>query len=149
MIGAMPGTRSSPILVGRENELATLDRALERAVDGQAGIVLVAGDAGLGKSRLVAEFADPARAAGSRVVVGGCIDLGGDGLPYGPFLEALRDLATELEPSALSDLLGDIVPELVGLVPEFATFLVSDAARESAAAAAVASPATAAPIPAS
>lgn len=119
----MPATLSSPILVGRASELAALEVALRRAVGGESSVVLIGGDAGLGKSRLIAEFAEGARRSGTRVLIGGCIDLGGDGLPYGPFLEALRALGAELPPAKLSALLGEIAPELVALVPEFATFL--------------------------
>jgi DNA-binding CsgD family transcriptional regulator/tetratricopeptide (TPR) repeat protein len=119
----MAGAVSSPILVGRATELATLDVALRRATDGQPAFVLVGGDAGLGKSRLVAEFAAGARQTGARVLVGGCLDLDGDGLPYGPFVELLRELGAELPPAELGRLLGDIAPELVSVAPGFARFL--------------------------
>jgi DNA-binding CsgD family transcriptional regulator/tetratricopeptide (TPR) repeat protein len=119
----MAGTVSSPILVGRATELAMLDVALRRATDGQPAFVLVGGDAGLGKSRLVAEFAAGARHTGARVLIGGCLDLDGDGLPYGPFVELLRELAAELPPAELGRLLGDIAPELVSVAPGFARFL--------------------------
>ncbi len=119
----MPGTLSSPVLVGRAAELAALDVALRRAEAGAPAIVLIGGDAGLGKSRLVEEFAAGARQAGARVLIGGCVDLGGDGVPYGPFLEALRALGRELPPEALATLLGDVGPELVAVAPGFARFL--------------------------
>jgi DNA-binding CsgD family transcriptional regulator/tetratricopeptide (TPR) repeat protein len=125
MIGRMPGTLSSPILVGRASELALLEDALGRAVAGDPSIILIGGDAGLGKSRLVAEFAHRARQSGARVLVGGCLDLGGEGLPYGPFLEALRALGAELAPAELAELLGDVGPELVALAPGFARYLTT------------------------
>ena len=96
----MLGTLSSPILVGRASELAALDAALRRAETGTPTIVLIGGDAGLGKTRLVDEFAAGARESGARVLIGGCVDLGGEGIPYGPFLEALRALGRELQPDA-------------------------------------------------
>ncbi len=119
----MPGTLSSPILVGRATELNALDAALRRAEGGTPAIVLIGGDAGLGKTRLVDEFAAGARQSGTRVLVGGCVDLGGEGVPYGPFLEALRALGRELQPEALAVLLGDVGPELVAVAPGFARFL--------------------------
>jgi len=71
----MPGTPSSPTLVGRTAELALLEAALQRASEGTPAIVLIGGDAGLGKSRLVAEFSARARASGARVLVGqGVVD---------------------------------------------------------------------------
>ncbi len=119
----MPGTRSSPILVGRAAELSLLEGALRRASSGEPEIVLIGGDAGLGKSRLVAEFGETARQAQARVLVGACLDLGGEGLPYGPFLEVLRNLGEDLSPAELGELLGDIAVELVTVAPGFARFL--------------------------
>jgi DNA-binding CsgD family transcriptional regulator/tetratricopeptide (TPR) repeat protein len=119
----MAGTVSSPVLVGRAAELATLDDALRRTTDGNPAFVFIGGDAGLGKSRLVAEFAAGARENGARVLTGGCLDLDGDGLPYGPFVELLRDLGAELPPAELGALLGDLGPELVALAPGFLRFL--------------------------
>ena len=54
----MVGTLSSPHLVGRTRELAALEGALQRASEGEPEVVLVGGDAGLGKTRLVTEFTD-------------------------------------------------------------------------------------------
>jgi ATP/maltotriose-dependent transcriptional regulator MalT len=119
----MAGTRSSPTLVGRDTELALLEDALRRASEGTPAIVLIGGDAGLGKSRLIAEFADRARASGDRVLVGGCLDLGGEGVPYSPFLEALRALGDELSPAELSTLLGEIGTELAAVAPGFGRFV--------------------------
>ncbi|MFL5751368.1 MAG: helix-turn-helix transcriptional regulator, partial [Chloroflexota bacterium] len=122
----MVGTLSSPRLVGRADELATLEDAMRRATDGEPGFILIGGDAGLGKTRLVTEFGVTARAAGSRILTGACLDLGGEGLPYGPFLEALRELGLEMPPDALRELLGDVAPELVSIAPGFARFLGAD-----------------------
>ncbi len=129
----MPGTLSSPVLVGRATELAELDVALRRAEDGVPAILLIGGDAGLGKSRLVEEFAAGARESGARVLVGGCVDLGGEGVPYGPFLEVLRVFGRELPPEGLARLLGDVGPELVAVAPGFARFLAPDSEVEPAA----------------
>jgi len=145
----MPGTLSSPILVGRATELSALDAALRRAEAGTPTIVLIGGDAGLGKTRLVDEFAALARESGARVLIGGCVDLGGEGVPYGPFLEALRALGRELTPDALAALLGEVGPELVAVAPGFARFLTppdEGAAATSAAAGAIA-PSAASPTP--
>jgi DNA-binding CsgD family transcriptional regulator/tetratricopeptide (TPR) repeat protein len=119
----MPGTRSSPTLVGRDTELAMLEGALARASDGLPAIVLIGGDAGLGKTRLVAAFADRARESGARVLVGACLDLGGEGVPYSPFLEALRALGDELPPAELTSLLGGVGAELAAVAPGFGRFV--------------------------
>ncbi|WP_344427415.1 AAA family ATPase [Pseudonocardia ailaonensis] len=84
-----PGGRIA--LVGRGAERAALDRALERAGGGRAGGVLLAGDAGVGKSRLVRELTAQ---AGEEVLVlvGRCIDTADSALPYLPFTEVVSGL---------------------------------------------------------
>jgi len=72
---------SSPVLVGRSSQLATLETALAEAGRGRPAAVMVGGEAGVGKSRLVTEFAGRSRAAGARALIGGCLELGADGLP--------------------------------------------------------------------
>jgi predicted ATPase len=68
---------SSPTFVGRAEELAALDGALGRAAAGVPAFTFVAGESGVGKSRLVAELEARARTAGARVFVGHCLELGG------------------------------------------------------------------------
>ncbi len=79
---------SVPELIGRRSELAVLDDALSDAAAGTGRLVLVEGDAGVGKTRLVQEFADRAAAGGATVLSGGCLQLEAD-IPYAPFDEAL------------------------------------------------------------
>jgi DNA-binding CsgD family transcriptional regulator len=74
--------------VARERELATLAAAYARAAAGEPSMVLVTGDAGIGKTRLVAEFLATIDA---RVLAGTCAPIGDDGPPYGPLLGALRE----------------------------------------------------------
>jgi DNA-binding CsgD family transcriptional regulator len=78
----------SPLLVGRAAESRLLDAALTRAAAGGVATVLVGGEAGVGKSRLVDAFLG--RHADVRVLAGGCVELGADGLPFAPFVAALR-----------------------------------------------------------
>ncbi|MFD6285523.1 ATP-binding protein, partial [Streptomyces sp. NPDC060205] len=79
--------------IGRADELARLTQVLDRARAGESRAVLVAGDAGVGKTRVLAEAAERAAAAGTTVVTGHCVDLGDVGLPYLPFTEILGVLA--------------------------------------------------------
>ncbi|WP_328492293.1 AAA family ATPase [Streptomyces sp. NBC_00414] len=79
--------------IGREDELARLTLVLDRARAGEARAVLVAGDAGVGKTRVLAEAAGHAEEADTTVVTGHCVDLGDVGLPYLPFTEILGVLA--------------------------------------------------------
>jgi DNA-binding CsgD family transcriptional regulator len=78
------------MFVGRDRELAALERALEAARSGRGATVLVAGEAGIGKTRLASELG--ARAEGFEVLLGRCLDLVGTELPYQPFAEALGGL---------------------------------------------------------
>ena len=95
----MPVRVSSVDFIGRADELKAMEAALDRARDGQAGAVLLGGDAGIGKSRLVAEFERRATASGAQVLVGECVDLAGGELPYGPIVAALRPIATPEGPA--------------------------------------------------
>ncbi|MFI6619889.1 AAA family ATPase [Streptomyces sp. NPDC050528] len=82
-------------LIGRDEELARLAGVLERARAGAAGAVLIAGDAGVGKTRVLDEIAGRAASAGMTVLTGHCVDLGDVGLPYLPFTEILGVLADD------------------------------------------------------
>ena len=77
MIGHMAGRVSSPICVGRQEELLVLDEAAERAAGGTASVVLVGGEAGVGKTRLIAEFSARSPVLDPFVLHGACISLGG------------------------------------------------------------------------
>ncbi|UUU25100.1 helix-turn-helix transcriptional regulator [Streptomyces sp. DSM 40750] len=81
--------------VGRDAELARLTDVLDRAGRGEPRAVLVAGDAGVGKSRTLAEAAAYAVGKGTTVLTGHCVDLGDVGLPYLPFTEVLGVLAAD------------------------------------------------------
>jgi DNA-binding CsgD family transcriptional regulator/tetratricopeptide (TPR) repeat protein len=84
--------RASEVLVGRVRELGQLGRTLDAARAGSGTTVLVAGEAGIGKTRLASELAARARDAGFEILLGRSIDLVGTELPYQPFVEALRPL---------------------------------------------------------
>ncbi len=109
---------SSPVLIGREEELGRLRAALDRTIGGEARVTLVAGEAGVGKTRLVVELGRIAEAAGATVLRGGCIDVGEGALPYAPVVEALRSLVRATPAAALDELLGPARPELARLLPD-------------------------------
>jgi DNA-binding NarL/FixJ family response regulator/tetratricopeptide (TPR) repeat protein len=101
-------------LVGRRRELELLEAGIREAVAGQGGTVLLAGDAGIGKTRLVTELGARARAAGAQTLVGRCIDLVGAEVPYLPVAEAIRPLLARED---VRKLLGS-AHELRWLLPE-------------------------------
>jgi DNA-binding CsgD family transcriptional regulator/tetratricopeptide (TPR) repeat protein len=111
---------SSTVLVGRDEQLADLDTALNRARDGSPVTVLLGGEAGIGKSRLVNEFVATARGTNTLVLRGGCLDLGADGLPFAPFSAMLRELVRDLGADHVAGLLpGHAARDLARLLPEF------------------------------
>jgi DNA-binding CsgD family transcriptional regulator len=113
----MGGRVASPTLVGRVEELELLEAARVRAADGEPAVVLVGGEAGVGKTRLVAELTARCVTDGTRVLAGGCVPLGGEGLPYASVVEALRPLPDELGVDAVRELAGPSWRELARLLP--------------------------------
>ena len=101
-------------LVGRAGEFGLLTRVLDLAVTEEPMVALVSGDAGMGKTRLVAELATVAAARGFMVLSGRCAELG-DSVPYLPLADALRSAAHTAP--ALADALADR-PVLGLLLPD-------------------------------
>ena len=104
---------TSTVLIGRADERARLDAAFRSVCDGVPVTVLVAGEAGVGKTRLVTDFADDVRSVAT-VLVGGCID---ERVPYSAVADALRSLVRSgWAPDDVGQRswvgLGALVPEL-------------------------------------
>lgn len=112
----MVATIVSSRLIGREREVAALRGALAEAAEGRPGLALVAGESGVGKSRLLSELAAVARDEGARVLSGECIELGDSELPYAPLIGALRPLVRAGDP-VLAELPGSARRELATLLP--------------------------------
>jgi DNA-binding CsgD family transcriptional regulator len=109
------------IFVGRDPELERLERSWKAAASGELHIVFLAGEPGVGKTRLAMELAQRAHAAGAMVLAGGCDEE--LGVPYQPFVEALRYYVDHV--AELDDTLGRFGGELVRLTPELAGRLPS------------------------
>ncbi|MFE3829871.1 AAA family ATPase [Streptomyces sp. NPDC059092] len=112
-------TRSlSPVFVGRSAEFTALTSALARATAGEPQAVLVGGEAGVGKTRLIEELHRAACDEKAVVAIGGCVEIGADGLPFAPFSAALRSLRRRLPDELMAaaegqqDELARILPEL-------------------------------------
>jgi DNA-binding CsgD family transcriptional regulator/tetratricopeptide (TPR) repeat protein len=93
---AMHDGLSSGAFVGRAAELDLLDATLAALSERGAATVLVGGEAGIGKSRLMEEFAARALSRGALVAIGGCTPTDSGGLPYGPIVSVLRDVSRQL-----------------------------------------------------
>ena len=128
-----PGARDGggAVFVGREDELRRMEAGLETALAGRGAIVLLAGEPGIGKSRLAEELARTAHGRGARVLVGRCWEAGG-APAYWPWVQALRAYVRDQDPGALRERLGAGADDLARLLPELRE-LVPDL-REPAAA---------------
>jgi len=115
--GEMGGRVASPTLVGRVGELQTLEAARGRAADAEPAVVLMGGEAGVGKTRLIAELTSRCATDETRVLAGGCMPVGDGVLPYAPVVEALRALVADLGAGAVRELVGPSWPELARLLP--------------------------------
>ena len=119
MLDSMSSRTISPALVGRAGEISRLRSAFASVREGAPATVLIGCEAGVGKSRLIREFTAAERGAGARVLIGGCLELGADGLPFAPFTAVLRDLVHELGADAVAALLpGRTTRGLARLLPE-------------------------------
>jgi DNA-binding CsgD family transcriptional regulator/tetratricopeptide (TPR) repeat protein len=103
--------------VGRAEELALLASGIDAARHGRSGAVLIGGDAGVGKTRLVDEAAERARADGALVASGGCAPMDGGGLAYGSVVAVLRSIARQVGDGEAAQLLGPLAPGLGSLAP--------------------------------
>ncbi|WP_392876740.1 AAA family ATPase [Streptomyces sp. LN499] len=127
MLGGVETRSVSPVFVGRAGELTSLTDALARATAGLPGLpgapggepqaLLIGGEAGVGKTRLVEEFLTAAGRREAVVAVGGCVEIGADGLPYAPFSTALRALRRTL-PDEMAAACAGQEGELARLLPE-------------------------------
>ncbi|MDQ4004745.1 MAG: AAA family ATPase, partial [Actinomycetota bacterium] len=120
---AMPVTVGEPAtrrtsFVGREAELADLRRHVEEASDGRGALVLVGGEPGVGKTRLVLEAAEEASQFGMMALIGRCYEME-TSTPYLPVAEILESTARQISRETLLEAMGDTAPEIARLTPEF------------------------------
>ena len=127
MVDVPPDHPAAGPLIGRSDELAQLTALAGIDADNGAGSVVVAGDAGVGKTRLLSELRHQARDAGWRTVLGHCLDFGDSALPYLPFSEAFGRLAADSP--ALADALVTASPAVARLMP--GRRILSDADHEA------------------
>jgi DNA-binding SARP family transcriptional activator/tetratricopeptide (TPR) repeat protein len=106
-----------PPIVGRDAEVASLRAALDAATRGEGRVIVLVGEAGVGKTRLVAALAEEAAARDARLLVGGSHE-SEQILPFGPWVDALRASGVGAEPRALDGLGRAWRTELIRLLPE-------------------------------
>jgi DNA-binding CsgD family transcriptional regulator/tetratricopeptide (TPR) repeat protein len=109
---------TSPRLIGRGDEVARLERILDASSEAGPAVVLIAGEAGVGKTRLIGELVDGAVRRGRRVCVGRCVDLGEVIWPLAPLREIVTSWVDELDGETLDLVVGGARGVLAELVPE-------------------------------
>lgn len=111
-----PGPALTP-LVERDAQRAELRRFVDAALTGGGRLVLVSGEAGVGKSRLVEEVVGEATARGMRALTGHCVEMSSS-VPYMPYVEMIEQAVIDpRSPLALREALGDAAPEIARIVP--------------------------------
>ncbi|MBF6614267.1 MAG: AAA family ATPase [Chloroflexi bacterium] len=111
-----------PVMIGRQREVDVLTQLWQLVPSGRGQTVLIAGEAGVGKSRLLAELVEWAGQQDWMVLVGHCFPPDVN-FPYAPLLDALRSYFHSLSPREIASCLGPYAPELVKLLPELARVL--------------------------
>ena len=110
---------SSPIMVGRGSESRAFAAALQEARHGRTSVLIVGGEAGVGKTRLVAEFAATTRADGGTAVVGAAPPpAGGRPTPFAALTPVLRGLIRSIDARLVDSMLGAARDDLAALLPE-------------------------------
>jgi DNA-binding CsgD family transcriptional regulator len=117
------GPQSSRAFVGRERELTQLVAAYESASAGTGSVVLLAGEAGIGKTALCEQLAIRVLGSSGRVLVGHCYEQSSLSLPYLPFIEALHNYVLSSATDLLKDQLGIGAPFVARVLPEVREYL--------------------------
>ena len=103
--------------VGRTAERAELERLIDSTVRGRGGMILIGGEPGVGKTRLVEEVLDMSQRRRCLSLTGRCYEMEGTP-PFMPFVETVELCARVVPPAALREVLGDAAPEVARLVPD-------------------------------
>ena len=117
----MAASASSSMFVGRRDEIAAIADHLDDLNEGSGGFLLISGEAGVGKSRLVEALVDHASSDGVQILLGRCIQFGDAVLPVAPVVDILDELRSALTPGEFESVLGPAREDLAGLLPALQT----------------------------
>jgi class 3 adenylate cyclase len=112
-----PGRRAPQFFVGRSLELDRVQRAVDAALGGHGSLVMLAGEPGIGKTRLALRAGEYAALRGAQVLLGHCHETEA-GIPYLPFVDAMRQYVGERPADALRHELGNRGPVVARMVSE-------------------------------
>lgn len=116
-VGRRPRGRRATKFVGRDSEFAKLNRMLAQALSGRGDLVLLAGEPGVGKTRLAEEIAEVAAQQGALVLTGRCYEAAA-AIPYTPFIDMIEEAARIIAPDRLRALLGKDAARVAKICPE-------------------------------
>ncbi len=119
-----------PVLIGRDAPLSTVFGMLDHARTERGGVLLVSGDAGVGKSRLVRALVERARSLGFVALQGACFETD-RAQPYAPILDLVRVLAATASPALAAHYFAPAGAELVTLFPELRSILADATPRQT------------------
>jgi DNA-binding CsgD family transcriptional regulator len=111
-----------PVLIGRIASLASFERVFEQVKSGQGHTILVSGEAGIGKSRLVAEVKTRVEQEQAHFLQGACFEQD-RALPFAPLLDLLRTLLLSESREATLRSLAPVAPELIKILPDLTLWL--------------------------
>ena len=117
MVESQPTREIGRVFVGRQQEMAALRSALNDALSGRGQLVMLAGEPGIGKTRIAQELATYAKETGAQLLWGWCYEEGSLSLPYLPFVEALQDYVLSHGSKDLEQELGTGASDLARIVP--------------------------------
>ena len=116
-LGASAGPAGLTPFIGRDVERASLRRLVDDALAGDGRLALVAGEPGIGKTRLVSEIGREATARGMQVLTGHCVEMSGPS-PYLPYVEMIEQaIDNPRSPLELREALGDVAAEIARIAP--------------------------------
>ncbi|HEV2661557.1 MAG TPA: AAA family ATPase, partial [Ktedonobacteraceae bacterium] len=116
---AFPGTVVCPSFIGRQLDLTALQSLIDREIGGQGQVVLLSGEAGIGKSRLVAEVKTYTAAHDVLFLQGNCFQTDRS-FPYAPLLDCFRSYFAKSVPVPVADIMKPLLSELSRLLPDLA-----------------------------